>query len=154
MDTLVANAIGIGLLVSLVFSETMGLAAGGMVVPGYFALNLDHPLRVLTTLLLGLATFVVVRLMSNFIILFGRRRTVVIILVGFLLGAISHRLLSFELVGETVELMAIGVIIPGLVGLWMDRQGVIETTATLLTSAVLVKLLLILIYGGEAREWL
>lgn len=154
MEYLIANAIGIGLVVSLVFSETIGLAAGGMVVPGYFALNLNHPLRVVMTLVLGLVTFVVVRLMSNFTVLFGRRRTVVIILVGFLLGAISRKFLTFDFAGETIELVAIGFIIPGLVALWMDRQGVVETTTTLLTSAVLVKLLLILIYGGEAREWL
>jgi len=36
----VINAIGIGLVVSLIFSESMGLAAGGMVVPGYIALSL------------------------------------------------------------------------------------------------------------------
>lgn len=154
MENLIANAIGIGLVISLVFSETIGLAAGGMVVPGYFALNLNHPIRVVMTLALGLVAFTAVRLLSNFTILFGRRRTVVIILVGFALGAISRRFLAFDLAGETIELTAIGFIIPGLVGLWMDRQGVVETTTTLLTSAVLVKLLLILIYGGEAHEWL
>jgi poly-gamma-glutamate biosynthesis protein PgsC/CapC len=154
LENLIANAIGIGLVISLVFSETIGLAAGGMVVPGYFALNLNHPIRVVMTLALGLVAFTAVRLLSNFTILFGRRRTVVIILVGFALGAISRRFLAFDLAGETIELTAIGFIIPGLVGLWMDRQGVVETTTTLLTSAVLVKLLLILIYGGEAHEWL
>jgi poly-gamma-glutamate biosynthesis protein PgsC/CapC len=154
VENLIANAIGIGLVVSLFFSETIGLAAGGMVVPGYFALNLHHPLRVVMTLVLGLSTCVAVRLMSNVVILFGRRRTVVIILVGFALGAISRRFLAFDLAGETIELVAIGFIIPGLVGLWMDRQGIVETITTLLTSAVLVKLVLILIYGGEAREWL
>jgi len=154
VEDLIPNAIGIGLVVSLVFSETMGLAAGGMVVPGYIALNLTDPLRVLMTMVLGVATWLVVMLLSNFTILFGRRRTVVIILVGFLLGALFRNFMVFDLGDETIQLGAIGFIIPGLVGMWIDRQGVVETSATLVCSGVLVKLILILIYGGELYEWL
>lgn len=154
MEDLIPNAIGIGLVVSLVFSETMGLAAGGMVVPGYIALNLTDPLRVLMTMVLGVATWLVVMLLSNFTILFGRRRTVVIILVGFLLGSLFRNFMVFDLGDETIQLGAIGFIIPGLVGMWIDRQGVVETSATLVASGVLVKLILILIYGGELYEWL
>jgi poly-gamma-glutamate biosynthesis protein PgsC/CapC len=154
VEDLIPNAIGIGLVVSLVFSETMGLAAGGMVVPGYIALNLTDPLRVLMTMVLGVATWLVVMLLSNFTILFGRRRTVVIILVGFLLGALFRNFMVFDLGEETIQLGAIGFIIPGLVGMWIDRQGVVETSATLVCSGVLVKLILILIYGGELYEWL
>ena len=42
---MVEQAIGLGLVVSLIFSETLGLAAGGMVVPGYLALMIHEPLR-------------------------------------------------------------------------------------------------------------
>jgi len=35
-----------GLVISLIFSETLGLAAGGMVVPGYLALMIHEPLRI------------------------------------------------------------------------------------------------------------
>lgn len=149
----IINAIGIGLVVSLVFSETMGLAAGGMVVPGYIALSLRDPVKIGMTLMLGLATYLVVRLLSNFMIMYGRRRTVVIILIGFVLGWFSRSFLVFDVAGQTVEMAAIGFIIPGLVGMWIDRQGITETAATLLTSGVLVRLVLILIYGGEMYEW-
>ncbi len=154
MEDLIPNAIGIGLVVSLLFSETMGLAAGGMVVPGYIALNLTDPLKVLMTLALGIACWLVIRLMDPFIILFGRRRTVAIILVGFLLGALFRKFFVFSIGDETIQLAAIGYIIPGLVGMWIDRQGVIETSSTLIMSGVLVKLALIIIYGGELYQWL
>jgi poly-gamma-glutamate biosynthesis protein PgsC/CapC len=154
MEDLIPNAIGIGLVVSLLFSETMGLAAGGMVVPGYIALNLHDPLRVAMTLALGIAAFLVVKLLGTFTILYGRRRTVVVILVGFLLGFVFRTFMVLELGEETIQLGAIGFIIPGLVGMWIDRQGLVETSATLVTSGVVVKLLLILIYGRELYEWL
>lgn len=149
----VINAIGIGLVVSLIFSESMGLAAGGMVVPGYIALSLRDPVQVAMTLVLGFLAFLCVRLLGNFMVLYGRRRTVVIILIGFVLGWFFRSLMVLEFAGETIALQAIGYIIPGLVGMWIDRQGVAETTATLLTSGVLVRLVLILIYGGEMYLW-
>ena len=34
-------AIGIGMLVGLIFSETLGVMGGGLIVPGYFALHLQ-----------------------------------------------------------------------------------------------------------------
>jgi poly-gamma-glutamate biosynthesis protein PgsC/CapC len=154
VEDLIPNAIGIGLVVSLVFSETLGLAAGGMVVPGYIALNINNPTTVLMTLLLGVAAFLVVKVMSTFMILFGRRRTVVIIIVGFLLGALFRNFMHVDIGGQTYQLHAIGYIIPGLVAMWIDRQGMVETTSTLITSGVLVKLTLIMIYGGEMYEWL
>ena len=40
---MIYQSIGLGLVVSLVFSEILGLAAGGLVVPGYIALYLDQP---------------------------------------------------------------------------------------------------------------
>ena len=39
----------------------------------------------------------------------------------------------------------IGFIIPGLIALWIDRQGWVETLAPLMTSSVLVRLVLIVL---------
>jgi hypothetical protein len=50
---------------------------------------------------------------------------------------------------EWLDLTVIGYIIPGLIAIWMDRQGVIETAATLVTSSIIVRLFLILIFGKE-----
>ncbi|SVE33654.1 uncharacterized protein METZ01_LOCUS486508, partial [marine metagenome] len=34
-------AIGLGMLISLLFSESLGVMGGGVIVPGYFALHLQ-----------------------------------------------------------------------------------------------------------------
>ena len=44
----------LGVAVSLMFSELTGLSPAGLVVPGYIALSLQTPGRVLYTLLLAL----------------------------------------------------------------------------------------------------
>ncbi|HAE90682.1 MAG TPA: poly-gamma-glutamate biosynthesis protein PgsC, partial [Idiomarina sp.] len=41
---ILAVAIGIGLFFTLLLTQTLGLAAGGLVVPGYVALQLTEPM--------------------------------------------------------------------------------------------------------------
>ena len=148
-------SIGLGLAVSLLFSELFGLAAGGMVVPGYIALNLGKPLDVATTLAAGIATYAIVHALSLTTIIYGKRRTVIMILVGFMLAMAigSQSLPQGELAEKSaspplgIDLKVIGFIIPGLIGIWIDRQGLIETISVLLTASVVVRLLLILFFG-------
>lgn len=141
-------AIAVGLVVSLIFSETFGLAAGGMIVPGYLALNLHRPMWVVGTLLAALITFALVRLISKGVIVYGRRRVVLAVLVGFCVGAAMRTAAawlavdSFAASGEPL-FNVIGYIIPGLIALWMDRQGTVETLCPVVTSAVVVRLVLI-----------
>ncbi|RXG66319.1 poly-gamma-glutamate biosynthesis protein PgsC, partial [Candidatus Atribacteria bacterium 1244-E10-H5-B2] len=51
---MIYQAIGIGIVVSFAFYEIVGLSPGGIVVPGYIALFLDQPIRILVTLLVAL----------------------------------------------------------------------------------------------------
>jgi poly-gamma-glutamate biosynthesis protein PgsC/CapC len=144
-------AIGIGLAVSLLFSELFGLAAGGMVVPGYIALSLSSPIDVILTLLAGFLTFAIVHALASIVIVYGRRRTVLMILVGYILGALIRAVAGDALPPEAgMEQTVIGYIIPGLIAIWIDRQGAAETFSTLLTAAVVVRLVLLLALGTEA----
>ncbi len=148
MLDLLPLAIGIGLTVSLLFSELFGLAAGGMIVPGYLALSLTNPLDVLLTVGAGFVTYAIVHTLSSFVIVYGRRRTVLMILVGYLVGVVFRWGSGWAGSGE-VELQVIGFIIPGLIAIWFERQGIIETLGALLTASVVVRLLLILFLGEE-----
>jgi len=149
MEGLVSLSIGIGLVVSLVFSEMLGLTAGGMVVPGYVALYLDRPLVIILTCLVSYLTYFIVHALSAVMIIYGRRRTVLMILVGFAIGALL-RLFGTVYIGSTsVDLTIIGYIIPGLIAIWIDRQGLVESISTLIIASVIVRLILILITGGD-----
>ena len=138
-------AIGVGLLVSLAISEVFGITAGGMIVPGYFALSVDRPLDLVVTMLVAAATFGVIRFLSQHLIIYGRRRIVFALLFGFLVGAAAKFLLQGSIVEEVTGCCVIGFIIPGLIALWFDRQGLRETLGSLATSTVLVRLVLITI---------
>lgn len=148
---LLTLSIGIGLAVALLFSELFGLAAGGVVVPGYIALFLTQPLTIALTLAAAFVTFVLVRASATVFVLYGRRRTALMILVGYLLGLGSRAFVAEWSAQLETDEAVIGYIIPGLIAIWFDRQGPLVTTCALTIAAVVVRLVLILLVGVEIR---
>ncbi|OQY40165.1 MAG: poly-gamma-glutamate biosynthesis protein PgsC [Candidatus Cloacimonetes bacterium 4572_65] len=145
---MVEAAVGLGVIVSLIFTELLGASAGGIVVPGYIALYLDRPVQIITTLLVALATWFVIRGISQFTILYGKRRMALSILVGFILGWMVTGM-KLSLGHFSVE--SIGFIIPGLIANWIERQGIIKTMSTMIIAAILVRIALMVISGGEVN---
>lgn len=142
-------SIGTGLMVGLLFVDFFGLSAGGMVVPGYIALDLYQPGTVILTLVDALIIFLIIRLLSKVLIIYGRRRIALIMLISFLLGAFMRHFFSSLFVVNALGGLytVVGYIIPGLIALSIDRQGVIETLSTLITASVVVRLLLVILIG-------
>ena len=130
-------AIGVGMLVGLIFSETLGVMGGGLIVPGYFALHLQDFYSVLITFSIGIFTFLLIKFLSNYIIIFGRRRVILSLLNAFLIGLFFRDYFYLEY---------IGFIIPGLIASWMDKQGIIRTISVVMIESSIVHLFLMLIY--------
>lgn len=145
---MVVETIGLGMLASFFLAETVGLAAGGIVVPGYFALVLHEPVRVLSTLGVALAVFLILKLLGRFMLVYGRRMLVLAILLGYLLGYATRIVPSWTVDAVKVDIGVIGYVVPGLVAYWMMRQGVVQTVATLAVAAVLTRLVVTAISGG------
>ena len=142
-------AVGLGVVFSLLFNEFFGVAAGGIVVPGYVALQMHDPYQLIGTLVVSFLTFLVLRGTSHYIFVYGRRRLVLAILIGFLLGYLSRQLVLHNLFEVDIRFQAIGFIIPGLIANWMERQGLFQTIAGVVIAASAVRLLLMVITGGE-----
>ena len=120
-------AIGIGITVNLLLTELFGLASAGLVVPGYLALYLAQPARLLATAVLAVLTWGIVKFgLARVVVLYGRRRFGVTILVGFLLNMLLLRVLRV-LPSEGLDLRAIGFIIPGLIANQALAQGLWPT---------------------------
>ncbi|MEM6962406.1 MAG: poly-gamma-glutamate biosynthesis protein PgsC [Myxococcota bacterium] len=146
---LIIISIAIGIVVSFLFSEVYGVAAGGVVVPGYVALYLDRPYPLVVTIVISIASFLITKVASQFLIVYGRRKTALHILIAFALGAWCSRLefLPTIFALDPQETPVIGYIIPGLIAIWFDRQGVVLTTASLTIASVVVRLILLLLVG-------
>ncbi len=145
---MVEAAVGLGVIVSLIFTELLGASAGGIVVPGYLALYLDRPVQIITTLLVAVATWLLIRFISSFTILYGKRRMALSILLGFILGWLVSGM-KLDVLSFNVE--SVGYIIPGLIANWIERQGVVKTMSTMIIAAVLVRITLMVISGGEVN---
>ena len=167
---ILAVAIGIGLFFTLLLTHTLGLAAGGLVVPGYVALQLTDPLSLAITLLAALMTYLIVKVIASFAIIYGRRQTIIMILTGYLIAGLFDLfignlvnwadlqmiaggdgeqarvgMLESTMLMSVMESSIIGYIIPGLIAIWFERQGVLQTLCGLAVTAVLVRLALIFI---------
>ena len=148
MHDLLPLSVGIGLTYGLLATEILGIATGGLIVPGYFALHLMNPIHLLMTLAAAFLAYGSVKVLDGFAIVFGRRRIAAMILVGYAVGTLLHQWSG--MLGE--EYRVIGFVIPGLLAIWMDRQGIVETLAALTIVSVAVRLTLVLVVGMEVAS--
>jgi len=142
------EAIGMGMFLSLVLTEIIGLAAGGIVVPGYIALVLHNPIQVVSTITIGIITFLVVKLLSHYIIIYGRRLLIASILIGYLIAYFTKLSPIISIDTLTINIETVGFVIPGLIAYWIARQGIIPTISALIIVSSCVRLIIIIIHGG------
>ena len=130
------ESIAIGLVYGFLFYEWLGLVAGGLIAPGYVAMSFDDPIALGVCLLCSLLTMVIVKYLSRFTILFGRRRFIVCVLLAFFLEWIFAELIMDHNFSQG-RMDVIGYVIPGLLSNEMLRQGVGVTLLLLLVLSSL-----------------
>ena len=126
----------IGLVLALLWAELTDVSPGGLIVPGYLALYLDQPLRVAATLVVALLTLGLYRLLARHLILFGRRRFVLMVLAGAALSQIWV-VAAPGLAAAPAALRVIGLIIPGIAASSLARQKPVPTLASLVAVSTL-----------------
>ena len=117
----------IGLLITLIFIAVTGYYPGGIIVPGFLVLFIDQPLRLVGTLVVAILTFLIFRLVQRYLILYGKRRFVFLLMTGAVLTFIMSAALPKFFAGS-IEFRVIGWIIPGLIAGHFDRQGIAITS--------------------------
>jgi poly-gamma-glutamate biosynthesis protein PgsC/CapC len=133
---MIVETLLIGLVLALLWAEITDLSPGGIIVPGYFALYLDRPLRATATLAVALLTLAIYRFLARHLILFGRRRFVLMVLVGAVFSQVWLLVLP-RVFAAPVELRVIGWVIPGILASSLARQKVLPTLASLAAVATL-----------------
>ena len=131
------QAVLIGLAIALFFYECPRLSPGGLLLPVYLAMSASEPGRLLMTLAAMLLTWAVLRLLSPHVLLYGRRRWALAVLVCCLWGA---ALSGFSSTGDAWALA--GYALPGLGVRDMERQGVLKTLLSLAAVSALTWLAL------------
>ncbi len=120
----------IGLVLALGYIALTGYYPGGIIVPGYLVLFVDQPYRMAGTLAAALLTMVAYLLASKYLIIFGKRRLVILILFGAVFSLLLSSFLPL-LFPVSVDYRVIGLVIPGLIAGNFERQGIAITTASM-----------------------
>ena len=133
---LIIETLLVGLVLALVWAELTDISPGGIIVPGYLALYLDQPLRVAATLAVAFLTVAVYKLLAGRLVLFGRRRFALMVLVGALLAQAWFLALP-GLFSAPLDLRVIGWVVPGILASNLVRQKFLPTLASLAAAATL-----------------
>ena len=129
----------LGLIIGIIFYELTDISPGGIVVPGILAYYLYDPSRILMTVIVSVIVYLVVRLLSGYMVLYGKRKFVVHVIMGVLLSALLGLVTKqFEL--HVLAIPLIGYIVPGIIGNEISKQGILKTVSALTIVVLLTGL--------------
>jgi poly-gamma-glutamate biosynthesis protein PgsC/CapC len=133
-------AIVLGVFMTILFYERLKIAPGGMVVPGYIALFINHPEQIMYTFILSFFVYLIVgRILMKRTILFGKRRFTITILTGAVFAIVAESIVYFYAQFEPFTGFSfVGIIVPGLIAneFIRERKPVYVSTAILLISTL------------------
>lgn len=136
IDANITVALIIGVVLSLLFAEKTGIVPAGLVVPGYLALTITEPAYFVSIFLVSFVTYLIVmKGLSRYMILYGRRKFSMMLIVGIAIKLIFDYTVPMDEI-QVTSIQEIGIIVPGIIANTIQRQGVMPTVATtLLLSA-------------------
>lgn len=131
----------IALLVSLIYADVVNIVPGGIIVPFYFVLYMDEPMKIAATVATAVLSVFLIRFLSNYMILYGRRKFALYIVVGLLIKITF----TYFYVGNSYMFynmsMTIGYLVPGILGSSMERQGIWKTLFSLAIVTLFIRLI-------------
>jgi gamma-polyglutamate biosynthesis protein CapC len=141
---MVIEALFVGIVVGYLYYEMIGVSPGGVIAPGYFALFINQPDKIMMTIISSLIVWAGVQFLSKRLIIYGRRKLLLAILIGFFLKLVVEVWIQ-PIAILHIDLQSIGYIIPGLIANEMTRQKILPTLFSLGIVTILVYFILILI---------
>ncbi len=132
----------LGIAVSMVMYERRHLTTGSIVVPGYIAVFIIHPLVIIATFINALLTYAFVnKFLSRHFLLYGRTKFTVLAVTS---TAIQTALLRLSPSGTWLWEMdipfftGVGYIVPALIAHDMARQGIKKTSRAVMIAGFIV----------------
>lgn len=133
----------IGVIVSIIFYELTNISPGGIIIPGLMVLYVNQIDRIIYTVIVAMITCLIVRIVSRYLIVFGKRRFALMIIIGVLLNFLLELLLhSFSI--NLLSISIIGYTITGILANEMYKQGYKRTISAFTIVVAFLELILIL----------
>lgn len=134
-----------GLIIGFLYYELSGYTAGGVIAPAYFAIYLHSPQRIISTLIAALAVWIIIEQLSRYLMIFGRRRLMIAIILGFCVKLLFESIIA-QVNFTYQDFSVVGYIIPGLIANEMSRQKPIPTLVSVIIVTALVSLVALLLH--------
>ena len=132
----------LGIVISLVFTELTGISAGGIVVPAYLALTVNQPSILISTIAIGIISYVAVEFgLTRIMMLYGKRKFVAFIFIALILRIILNLILG-GLFDAMDALTSVGVITAALIASTISKQGL---KFTLIGTVVVTAIVYVLV---------
>ena len=132
----------LGIATSMVLYERRHLTTGSIVVPGYIAVFLIHPLVIAATFLNAFATYALVnKVLRRYVLLYGRTKFTVLAVLSTLIQAGMLQLspsAPWLWERDIPVFVGAGFIVPALIAHDMARQGIATTTKSVLLAGTIV----------------
>ena len=141
-----AELLILGVIVSIVFYELTDITPGGLIVPGIMVAHIGQPLRMVYTLLIAIAAYYIVKLLSRRFLIFGKRRFVLLIVISLVLHVFFNLLFgAFTLNFGAIAISVVGYTVSGIIANNMFKQGVVKTSLSLAVVVCIIELVVILL---------
>ena len=143
--TMGLNIVLLCVIISIIFYEITDISPGGIIVPGLMVLYIQEPERMVYTVIVAVITYYVVKLISKYLIIFGKRRFVLMIIVSIILNFIVQ-LITNTLSANLLSISIVGYTIAGLIANDFYKQGIKKTLPALTICVCLLELIVIISY--------
>lgn len=138
----------LGIIMSIIFYELTEISPGGLIVPGYIAIYLSQPSKILSTVIISMIILLIGKLLSNYVVLYGRRRFAVMVIIGIVIRFVLNvGFVGVSVVGLSIY-SSIGYLIPAIIAQDIEKQGFIKTIASMLIVSSLVYFIDIFMISG------
>lgn len=142
--TMGLNIVLLGVIVSIIFFEITNISPGGIIVPGLMVLYIKQPERMIYTVIVAIITYFIVKFISKYLVIFGKRRFVIMIFTSILLNFILNLILNISSI-SMLNISIIGYTIAGLIANDIYKQGIKKTIPALVIVTAIVELIAILV---------
>lgn len=141
---MMSEFIVVGLILAIIFYEVTDVSPGGIIVPGMMAYYYYDPERIIATLFISIITFLLIKLLSNYSILYGKRKYTVTLLVAVLI-AFTTNLIYSNFTINFFDIAIVGYIIPGIIANEFSKQGIFKTLLGLVIVSGMTLLVMMLL---------
>lgn len=138
------NIVILGLIISIIFYELTEISPGGIVVPGLLMLYMHRIDWMIYTVIIAILTYFLVKWLSSYFLIFGKRRFVLMIIFSLVINLILSFVIDW-IPFAMMNLSIVGYTVAGIIANDIERQGIKRTIPALIIVLSVTEVIFLLL---------